>query len=932
MKKLIFFLCLLWTVSSYGQKLLIIGQVNDSASNSAIPQATVVLKSDSFQTAVVTNPNGFFSFPNLKKGTYHLEISFISYNNFSTDITLVDKTINLGKIKLSPSDLKLSEIEVVGHITPVAQKGDTTEMSAQAYKVNTDADAMDLVKKMPGVTIENGQVKAHGENIKKVLVDGKEFFGNDASLSLQNLPADMIDKVQIYNKLSDQSQFIGFDDGNSDKVMNIVTRGDRKVGQNGKVIAGAGLDMDYQVVGRWNFTNKKNNITVSGGSNNVNQQNYIQEGGNTFQGGGGGGGDRGGFSGRMSGLNTTHTLGTNYSGTLGSKVNLNVSYFFNMQDNYTNKISNKAYFGDIDTLFQARYEDQGDSTNQINQNHRLNLFLEYNIDTLNAITYRQNLSFQTSDINSLVNALKYNQITEPFLSSLSENSSNNYSFNYSGNLVYRHKFMKKGRTFSIGLQYSGSNQDIDNTNISSVQNFSGVTDMNQLSNTGTNNRSYSSNIMYTEPINNNFLLMFSYNTGINPGKSDKYVYDNLVDPPVLLDSISNDLTSNYITQRGGFSLLIQKEKKLNASIGIEYQDADLKGEQIYPELGQVDRTFRNFLPNARLNFKINKLINLRANYRTSTYAPSVLQLQPVISISNPTYFSLGNPNLTPSYNHGLSTNFRYANPEKFTNFVFNIYGNYTLDPIGNETSIMDKDTVIHGQTLLQNGQLTSLLNLPDSWNIRSFVNYGFLFKAIKCNINLMLGSGYSTIPGYVNDVLGTTKSVSYMQGIVIASNISEYVDFTVSYNGNATFSRNTIEERLNSNTWNHIIGLGSKLTSKKGFVFGNNFSEQILTGYSSGYDQNYFIWNITLGKKLFKNKNGQIAIQVNDVLDQNKDVSRTVTDFYVADSWSNTIGRYGMLTFTYTFRSYNAKNNPGMRPPGGMDGFDRPPFNRDNFH
>jgi len=905
------------------QKILVLGQVNDSTSKTSIPLATVSLKSDSFQTTVTTNPNGYFSISVDKKGSYQLEISFLSYKKYQTQITVADGNVKLGKIFLQPEDLSLNEVEIVGHNIPVAQKGDTTEMSANAYKVNVDADALELVKKMPGVTIENGEVKAHGENVKKVLVDGKDYFGTDAALSLQNLPAEMIDKVQIYNKLSDQSEFIGFDDGNSDKVMNIVTRGDRKVGQNGKFLAGFGLNENYQVNGRWNFSNKKNNLTVLGGSNNVNQQNF------SMQDDGGRGDRTSGFS-RMTGLNTTHSVGTNYSGNFNNKLNISASYFFNAQDNFTDRNSDKSFFGEIDTLKRARYEEQDEIINRNNGNHRLNAFIEYKIDTLNSISYRQSLSFRQTDQTSDINSNKYNQISNPLLVSLNQSLTESDGFNFSGNLVFRHKFLKKGRTISLGLQFANNLQNNDNLNISTTQSFSDVVNMNQSSITESTGKTYSTNIAYTEPINQSLLLMLSYNSDLNPGNSEKFVYDNTFDPPVKVDLISNALQSKYFAQRGGVTLLIQKGRDLNASIGLELQNADLSGEQTYPEFGSIDKTFKNILPNARINYKISKTKNIRASYRSSTNAPSISQLQPVISISNPTSFYLGNPNLVPSYNQSFHTNYKYANPEKFTNFVFNVSGSYTLDPIGNETLIMDKDTIISGQTLLQNGQLITLANLPDSWNTRSFFNYGFLFKPIKCNINLMAGGGYSTIPGFVNRELGLTKSVNIMEGIVIASNISKYIDFTVSYNGNYTMSRNTIESRLNSNIWLHIIGLGSTLTTKNGFLLTNSLSEQINTGLSGNYNQNYLIWNLTFGKKIFKNKNGQIAVQVNDLLDQNKDVSRSVTDYYVSDSWSNTIGRYGLVTFSYTFKSYNAKNNPENNSDfrNRFDG----PMGRDHFH
>jgi hypothetical protein len=917
MKYLFLFSFLLISILSTAQGILIEGIVLDSANRSPLPNAHIAISAGNFKQNHLTNTDGQFSIKVFRKGEYTLEVNFLGYKKYELKVNAQRDKISLGQITLQPDAINLGEVSVVGYNTPVVQKGDTTEMSADSYKVNQDADGLDLVKKMPGITVENGKVKAQGEELKKVLVDGKEFFGEDVNLSLQNLPADMIEKVQVFNKLSDQAEFTGFDDGNSERVMNIITRPNRRKGTNGKFNAGYGPENVYQFGGRLNITGKVHNLTLTGGSNNINQQNF--SGQDMFQSGGGG---RSAFFGRMGGLNTTHSMGINYSGIIGPRLKMSASYFFNGQINETENISNRTFFGDFENTMRAKYEDNYSLTDRENYNHRLNLNLEYTIDSFKSITYRQNLSFQQNESASDGFILNYTVFENPMLQTFSESLTNSKGYNYWGNLVYRQRFLKKGRTFSLGLQLSGNQRDVDNSteSTSTRQQETIYLDQNSISNT--NGLSYSANFMFTEPINEAFLMMVSYNAEMNPSRTEKFVYDDRLGLQERIDSISNKRESNFFTQRAGLTLLIQKGKDLNASAGIEYQFADLFGDQTFPFEFNTDKTFRNILPNARIDYKISKKTSIRANYRTSTNAPSVTQLQPVIDITNSSRFSLGNPNLIPAYSHRVSSNFRYANSEKFTNLGFNVFGNYTLDPIGNQIRIMEKDTVIYGQRLLQNGQLSSLVNLPDSYSFRGFLNYGFLFKPIKCNITLMAGGGYSSTPGIVNMELGETKTTDVMQGIVIASNISQFVDFTLSYQGNFAMSENQIDTKLNSNTWRHTIGLSSTLSTKNGFVLSNSLSNQIIRGLGADFNQDYLLWNFSFGKKIFKNKSGQIAIQINDILDQNTDISRSVTDYFVADSRSNTLGRHGMVVFTYTLRSFSSKpaEDPRFGPRGGHDG------------
>ena len=317
-------LALALSSSVMAQTYKVTGKVTER-NNSPIPGAVVSLisaKDSTQRLSVLTDGSGNFAI-GANPASYKLRVSILGFQDVNQDITITSRLQNVGSIALRKKMEVLDEITIEGQKTPVVQKGDTTEMSAAAYKVNVDANAQDLVQKMPGVTIENGTIKAHGEDVKRVLVDGKNYFGEDASMALQNLPAEVIDKVQIYNKLSDQAEFTGFDDGNSSKVMNIVTRSDRRKGENGTVTLGHDNTDKYVANGRLNIFRGDRKITLTGGSNNINQQNFsTQDFLGAMGGGGGGGGRRGGgggsnFIGRQSGINTSHGVGLNYTDYIG---------------------------------------------------------------------------------------------------------------------------------------------------------------------------------------------------------------------------------------------------------------------------------------------------------------------------------------------------------------------------------------------------------------------------------------------------------------------------------------------------------------------------------------------------------------------------------------------------------------------------------------
>lgn len=951
---------LLFPMIAMAQGYRITGKVIEQTSQRVLPGAGIILtnSTDSAdQHAGTSDLQGNFSFGGLRPQTaYRLKLTMIGFQDVDTVIVL-NNNVNLGRILMKQTPHLLEEVVVQGQAPPAVQKGDTTEMNASAFKVNQDANAQELVEKMPGITIENGTIKAHGEDVKRVMIDGKNYFGEDPAMALQNLPAEVIDKVQVYNKMSDQAEFTGFDDGQSSKVINIITRVDRRNGSNGLFSAGKGLADKYMLNGRYIQSSNQERFAITGGSNNINQQNFSmqdlignQSGGQGGQGGfggragqggqGGGRGGRGGpggqggqqqvgggfggsFGGRQSGINTTHSIGLNYTNVYNKKLGISGSYFFNYQDNNTDQLTTRQIFQTPADLYNNI---TNTSTNK-NLNHRFDLRVEYSIDSSNSVIWAPRFYIQNNNRNQGTQQLNYYLLNNPTLSSIASNEITGNAINYTSDLTFRHKFTKPGRTISLGVTVNGGNLNNDGTQISTTASDTSTirgimsydtTFLNQQSNSRTNNFVLTPNLAYTEPIGRFSLLQLSTSATFNTNNTEKYSYNQLLGA-VLDTSLSNVYRNSYNTYRGGLSYMIRGGDKLTASVGVDYQYADLTGRRRYPTLSNVDKTFDDYLPNAFLTYKASQKANLRLMYRTFTNPPSINNLQDVLDVSNPTAFRLGNPNLEPEYRHFGVLNYRYSNPDKFINYSVNFFGTYILRSIGNSTYIMSRDTVIRGQSLNKTGQLIMPVNVGDAWNVRTFINYGILVKPLKCNFNFVAGAGYTRTPGLLNNHQSLSNAYTFTGGLIIASNISQNVDFTINYNGNFTNAQNNLQESLNTNSWTHNISLRSNFTWK-GIVLQNTLTQQINTGLSAGYNQNFVLWNLSLGRKFLKNNSGDLRIGVVDLLNQNNNISRNVTDISIDDSRTNALQRYYMVSFTYNLRNYKAPTDDhdhfgrGMRP------------------
>lgn len=915
------------------QTAQIIGTVIDSTSKSPVEGAYVAVTKTAPGAKpeyVTTDVNGKFAIT-VNQESYLVKVSYLSYNDSERTIRVVGSIQDAGTFLLTEAVSTLKEVKVVGAVTPMEQKGDTTQFNAAAFKTNPDATTEDLIQKMPGITVTNGTVTAHGETVNRVLVDGKPFFGDDAALTLKSLPAEIVDKIEVFDKLSDQAQFTGFDDGSGQKTINIVTKSNRKVGQFGKVFAGYGLDNRYQAGGNVSFFNKNQRISVIGLTNNINQQNFSSQdllgvSGNSGGGGnrGGGGGAAGNFLvGQQSGLTGTNSFGLNYANKFGEKVDVTGSYFFNRTSNNNFQTTNEDYYG------RQLYKETNNS-GSTNINHRLNFRVEYAIDKKNMLIFTPRLSFQNNQSGTLKNGLTNLGDGTPLNSTDIDRSSKNDGYNFTNDLLFRHSFDKKGRTLSFNFNTQINDKNGTGNLYSKNQYFTNLEmpgdTIDQRSYTSSNAVVLGGNFVYTEPVSSTGQLQFNYGLTVSNSNSDKETYNNtLLDANAYtqLDTLlSNSFDNRYTTNRAGLSYRYRKNN-WSANLGMDFQNTGLYSEQLAPVMGKVDQSFTNFLPNAMITYRSKEGTQFRTFFRSSTNQPSISQLQNVVDNSNPLSLTAGNPNLKQEYRSNLNMRYSIAGANRPFSLNAMIFLTQTNNAIVNSTFIAPELTTLpNGIVLEQGAKLTAPINLDGSWNARALLTYGKPVSKIKLNVNLTSGFNYVRSPGMINNIANYSNTYAYSQGLVLSSNVSENLDFTASYSGNYNVVRNSIQPNLNNNYYTSSISARVNWIFGKGFVVSSDVNNQSYRGLGAGFNQNFTLWNASVGKKFLKNNAGELKLTVFDILKQNNSIARNVTETFVQDVTSQVLTQYAMLTFTYTLRNFGKMPTPNNseRRREGFDG------------
>ena len=928
-------LLLTFITPAIAQNLSIGGRVVQKEGDTPLPNANVIIQrlpDSSAAGGTVTGKDGKFLFDGLRGGRYVLKISYVGYAPLVRDVQLRGQSASLGDLALSESSIPLGQVEVTGSAPIAVMKEDTTEFLANAFKVNPDATAEDLVRKIPGVTVKDGKVEAQGEEVKAFQVDGRQFFGDDARALLRNLPAEVISRVQVFDQQSEQARFTGFSDGNEVKAMNFITRDAIKNAQFGKIYGGYGEENHYRAGAILNAFSGNQRWSLMAMSNDVNEQNFASEdllgvmissSGGGGRGGmrGGGGGPRPGATGMPNfnagsvsdfmvnannGIAQTNALGLNYIDTWFDKVEVSGSYFFNQSDLNSGTGVTREF---ILPSSQGQFYNELSDANTDNTNHRVNMKLDYKIDTLNSILWRPRLSAQIN--NGMERTLSgTSKDGSPVNASNSDFNSDLQGYSFNNELLYRRRFETRGRTFSLEVENDLKNNSGDNRLYYDYASFGQQTlfdTTSQRSDLDSDGWSVEATATYTEPIGERGQLQLRHRASFSNDASNKRTWNlpMLAGMAEELDPLqSNEFSTDYLTQNASVGYRYEDDN-INGMVGLGYQWATLQNSQVYPTENSIDRNYGDVIPFAMMRYKFTQGKDLRVFYRSRTSPPSVTRLQDVLDNSNPLLLSIGNPELDQENMQFLGMRYSAANLQAGSYFFLFAMGSYTFDAVGNNTIIAGTDTTVFGNIpLLRGTQITRPENFDGSYSLRSFMTFGQHVGFLKSNLNLNLSGTFSRTPSRINGELNHASAPAAGLGVSLSSNISQNLDFTVSTQSNLTWISNSLQEQNNSNYLTQSSRLRFNWIFLDDFVFSSDIAHEYYSGLSEGYNDEFLLWNMSLGYKFLPDNAAEIRLTVFDLLKQNNSITRSVTDTYIEDTRTNLLQRYVLLTFTWNLRNF----------------------------
>lgn len=867
------------------------GKLIDSVGKQTLKAASISVMDPNDSTVLhfgLSKEKGDFLIKNIPFGFYLVQISFQGYKTESRKITINEEqpAADFGNIYLKFQAKELEEVVV--QASPIIVKNDTIQYNASSFKTKPNAVVEDLLKKLPGVVVDNdGNVSAQGEAVQRIFVDGKRFFGNDPKMATRNLPPDIIDKIQVYDAMSDQSTFSGFDDGVRIKTINITTKKNKKRGYFGRAFAADGDQGRYE--GNVNFSKFRGDqkITALGQTNNINVQGF------TPQDGGGSGQTRGGIT-------VTKAAGLNFTDNWNGKTDFSGSYFYNnLQTDKDTKSFTQRFIPNNDT---SSFINSVKASNQASENHRFNFNIEQTFDSMNMLIIRPDISIQNSNsvthtVSNTNKSIIYNQnpINQNDLTHLSGSNSKNFSGNIS--TTFRHRFKAPGNTFSISLNGSANNHNNAGTN-NAITNYYIPVDStkitNQINSNKGNSSSFGSNFSYTFPIavNNIIELSYGYNFNNNTSNTKTLAFDSITNSYTdIVDSLSNNFVNNSSSNRGSIGYRL-KVGKINFGISNGVQFTNLNSTNTSKDTS-ISRSFTNMYPTANFTYAFSRQENLRINYNGRSNQPNISQLQPVPNNSNPANIITGNPNLVQEFSHNLRMLYTYVDPINFSNISVLLNGGMTTNKV--VTSI----------TQLANGyQTTTYQNMNGTFNVKAHINYGIQLKTPKSNLNFITNAAYNRDISLINNSKNYTNASNMGESINWTMNLHEKLDLNVNAGYNYNIVKYSIKPENNKNYHTESFSIEPTYTFPGDWVLGSTFNYSYNSGLASGYSPKPLLWNASLAKELFDKKQGEIKIGVYDLLNQNVSISRNVTNNYIQDVQNNVLKRYFLVTFTYNLKKF----------------------------
>jgi hypothetical protein len=907
--------------SAAAQKVSVKGFLRDS-SDAPLPSATVMLLNaadSSLVSFTSSDLEGRFEMRNVTRKDYLLKISYVGYEShyrlvYPGEGTLVD----LGRVVLSEASRKLDEVIITAEKDPVKIKKDTIEFNASSFKTKQNAVVEDLLKKLPGVEVDNdGTIRAQGQQVQRVTVDGKAFFGSDPKMATRNLPADAIAKVQVFDKKSDQTTFTGIDDGQREKTINLELKEEKRKGAFGNSSLGIGNDSRFSARTNINKFRKGSQLSVLAMGNNVNDQGFSIEEYLNFNGGmqqlmSGRGQVRVEISddnqnglplnsgNRPNGIMSSYAGGVNYNRDLTRNTEVSTSYFYNHLDHVLDRdLVRDDYFPGG----QFTYKDITAQDNE-NNNHRINFVIDHKIDSLNSLKLTTSGSYNETESN-VTSSSAFNNISGNLLnSSRSKSETTGSTKNIQTGLLWRHRFAKKGRTFSMNGQYSGAMSQRSGFLSSQIYNEQfGDSVISQKSFQDVSNHTYGLNASYTEPLGKRKYVELNYSCNETTNQFRRGVFDNDQRELSLNERLSTDYSSAFTYHRTGINFRLNG-KKLNLTAGSSFQSAKLSGQLETTDV-HTDRTFENLLPSARLNYSIAATKNLDFVYETSVQAPTIQQLQPATDNSDPMNLYSGNPDLRPAYFHQWRANYGAFNPLSMTNFFLFV------------DASLAQNAITYAQSVNGAGIRSSRpVNVSSASTIRSTASFGFPVEKLKSRMGISSTVRRQSGVALLNDAESNTTQQTLSLRIRWDVHLDDRFDVGLSANVSRNTSSFDVSYQEDQEYYNNVYQANINVNVTRRMTFNSELEYLSYENKTSSFRQTVPLLTVSISHFVLKGNAGELKLSVNNVLDRNIGVTQTTGINYLERSELNSLGRYVMVSFIY---SLNKQLNPaGMRPRGSM--------------
>ncbi len=928
--KKILLLMLAWLLPALASALNVTGKVIDADTAEPLIEAAVKLlaaRDSAFVKGVTTDDDGRFRFTDVNAGKYILSIAYIGYADYEAPVTVGTKNLRLGEIKLKESSTLLSEVQVVAVKTPIKVMEDTVEYNADSYRTQPNAVVEDLLKRLPGVEVgSDGSITANGKTISKILVDGKEFFADDPKVASKNLPASMIDKLQVVDRKSDEARLTGVDDGEDETVINLSVKKGMNQGWFGTVTGGYGTDDRY--AGSFNINRfwNGNQLTFLGNLNNINEMGFTDSNGGRFRRFGG-----------DNGITVSRAAGLNFNVGNGEIFRVGGNVIFTNTDNISDTRQNRQeLFEDYSTYTNSTKYSRNRGNNVSGQFRMLWKPNEYN-----TLEFRPNFSFNhNNSFNDEWSQYLDRSMREVYTADNVDRSRGN-SWEASGRLIYSHSFKeKKGRSFSISAQYQMSNvreteKSISNTIYNSEYMPTEEDVMNddikldQYGNNHTWSNSVNARVTYTEPLGDpekGHALVFAYRFNYRWNNADKLTYDlpdgyEGVLPPLGAEP-NPDYSNSFRNESSNQSVQVgykKSGKKLNFEGGLQFVPQMSKSENLIDDAKTIPtRWVWNYAPYLRLRYKLDKQSSFQVFYRGRSSQPSMTQLQPVADISDPMNIKQGNPDLDPSFTHNFNLRFQDYNADSQRSIMLMLNGSFTQNSIVSLTTV-DPVTAV---------RTTTYTNVNGVWSARLMNMFNQPLRNKKWNISNHIFANVNHNVGFNNGARNNSLSFTVMESPGITFR-PDHFELELRPEYRLQLTKNSLPQQRNQTVHSYGGRFDGTYYTSWGFNLQTDLRYSATTGMAAGYDTKTLMWNASISQQVLRDKSLTIALKVHDLLNQTSNIRRNVTANYIDDIEYNSLTRYFMVTLTWKFNTFGKGNTPSvdggdMGPGGPGRGFGGP--------